>query len=143
MAAGLQERIKIMGIFEKKQPAEPSAFSLELPAVGKGIAYLGKNLKIDGKISGQDHIQVHGDYKGEMELEVGVIIESTGHVRGNLKAKHITIGGDFDGNLNATDRIEVQHTATVKGNLKTPVIAVQQGSVFEGHVQMKDGNPND
>lgn len=127
-----------MGIFEKKQPPEPSAFDLDLPSISKGTTYLGKNLKIEGTISGQDHIQLHGDYSGELELEAGVFIEPTARVRGQLKAKHITIGGDFDGDLTAAERIEVLDTATVKGNLQTPVISVRQGSVFEGNVQMSD-----
>ena len=133
-----------MGIFEKKQePAEPSAFALDLPEVNKDATYLGKNLKIEGKISGKDHIHVHCDYKGEMQMEAGVFLEATARVRGDLSAKQITIGGDFDGNLTATDRIEVLDTATVKGNLNTPVISVRQGSVFEGNVQMQKQKSTD
>ena len=132
-----------MSIFEKKHPTEPSSFALDLPDVGKDTTYLGKNLKIEGSITGQDHIQLHGEYSGEMDMESGVFIEPTAIVRAHLKAKHITIGGDFDGDLTAEDRIEVLETATVRGNLTTPVISVRQGSVFEGNVQMKNMKPKE
>lgn len=131
-----------MALFEKKKPPEPASFALELPAVDNGTTHLGRNLSIKGKISGQDRIQMHGNFEGEVDLESELSIEPTAHVRGQLKAKTYRIGGDFDGDLTAVETVEVHNTAIVRGNLITPVISVREGAVFEGNVKMNGFKPD-
>jgi cytoskeletal protein CcmA (bactofilin family) len=46
------------------------------------------------------------------------------------------IHGVVNGNLNARSKVEVRRTARVHGDMMTPMLLVEEGSVFNGVIKM-------
>lgn len=103
---------------------------------GKGTTYLGKKLEITGSITGRDSVQLFGTHAGDVRLEGDLDIRESAVIRGNLKAGTILVGGTAEGDLQAVSKLLIHRNGVVKGNITTPVIALQEGAVFNGEIKM-------
>lgn len=137
-----------MGWFKKSSPREESTTTAtatttpppttphETP-VSKGATYLGKNLNINGSITGRDDIQIFGRHTGGMQLEGDLDIKESATIQGNLKARTIQVGGNAEGDLIASSKLHIKRTGKVTGNITSPVLALKEGAVFNGEVNMR------
>jgi len=148
-----------MALFGKKEPAQkapgvqPPPIKVDMPkeqkkAVPKDTpavrtsdatqdtAYLGKNLKINGTISGEGNLIILGNFEGEFDLKGQLKIAQGAVIKGNIKASGVSVNGNVDGTIVASERILLDTTASIKGRLVTPKISIQDGAVFDGELQM-------
>ncbi len=125
-----------MGLFRKKKVEESTTFELDIRDVGEGTTFLGKNLTVKGTVSGDDNVQILGDYSGELNLNANLDIHQSANVVGNLQADSITLHGTIEGNVMARKKLHIYDTAKIKGDITTPVIAIQEGAQFDGKVNM-------
>jgi len=98
--------------------------------------YLGKNLKINGNISGDGSLIILGQFEGEFDIKGQLKIAQGAVVKGNIKATGVSINGIVNGSVEASERILLDTTASMKGRLVTPKISIQDGAVFDGELQM-------
>ena len=106
------------------------------PSIKKSATYLGKNLNINGSITGRDNVQIFGPHTGDIHLEGDLDIRESAVIQGNLRARTIQVGGTAEGDLVAVAKLQIQRTGKVKGNISTPVVALQEGAVFNGEIKM-------
>ncbi len=136
-----------MGWFKKSSPREESATPTPTPTptststrnqtpVNKGVTYLGKNLNINGSITGRDDVQIFGRHTGGIQLEGDIDIKESATTQGDLKARTIQVGGAAEGDLIASSKLHIQRTGRVKGNITAPVLVLKEGAVFNGEVNM-------
>ena len=102
----------------------------------KQTTYLGKNLKINGNISGEGSLIILGTFEGEFDLKGQLKVAQGAVIKGDLKATGISINGNVNGTIVARERILLDTTAAIKGRLVTPKISIQDGAVFDGELQM-------
>ena len=102
----------------------------------KETTYLGKNLKINGNVSGEGSLIILGSFEGEFDLKGQVKVAQGAEIKGNIKATGVSINGKVDGTIVASERILLDTTASMKGRLVTPKISIQDGAVFDGELQM-------
>ena len=102
----------------------------------KETTYFGKNLKITGTVSGEGSSIIQGSFEGELNLNGQLRISQGARIKGNLKASDIYVNGNVEGTLAASKKVHVDNTARIKGRIITPKISVQEGSVFDGEIQM-------
>ena len=98
--------------------------------------YLGKNLKINGTISGEGSLIILGTFEGEFDLKGQLKVAQGAVIKANIKATGISINGNVNGTIVASERILLDTTASIKGRLVTPKISIQDGAVFDGELQM-------
>ncbi len=121
---------------EQKKDASKSPPSAAARDTSKDTTYLGKNLKINGNVSGEGNLIILGTFDGDFELKGQLKVAQGAVIKGNIKATGVSINGKVDGTIEARERILLDTTATMKGRLVTPKISIQDGAVFDGELQM-------
>lgn len=118
--------------------ATPPAPSRPAPSSGGGqSAYIGKSISIEGTITGSDDLVIEGRVKGSIKLSDNMLtIGSNGVVEADVEAKEIRVQGKLNGATKARDRIEIGKTGSVEGEVTTSRIAVEDGAVFRGSVNI-------
>jgi cytoskeletal protein CcmA (bactofilin family) len=92
-------------------------------------------LTIEGKIEGVGHVRIAGEFKGDVNVQGNLTIESGARVTGGVKADTIIIGGQLDGNIDAASRVELLQTGVLNGELKAGSLTVAAGSRMRGKVE--------
>ena len=104
---------------------------------GGQSAYIGKSISIEGTITGSDDLVIEGRVKGSIKLSDNMLtIGTNGVVEADVEAKQIRVQGKLNGATKARDRIEIGKTGSVEGEVTTSRIAVEDGAVFRGSVNI-------
>ncbi len=122
-----------MGLFGKKKVNGGAAD-------GQGsrqTALIGPKLAVKGKVSGSGNLILMGKLEGEFDMGGELVIAPPAVVNGEVKALTLSISGTVSGNLTARDKIRLEKSARVQGKLIAPRLAVEDGSVFNGEIEMK------
>src|SRR5256885_4073378 len=56
-------------------------------------------LTIDGKIEGAGHVRIAGRFKGDVNVDGDLTIDSGAKITGSVRADTVTIGGGVGGNI--------------------------------------------
>ena len=106
-------------------------------AEGAQRGYIGKTLLIEGSITGSTDLVVDGRVKGSISLDSNSLtVGPDGQVDAEVEARDIKIQGKVSGNVSARDRVEIAKTGSVEGEVTTARIAVEDGAVFRGSVNI-------
>lgn len=97
---------------------------------------IGKNIVIDGEISGDEPVVVEGTVKGRIVLNSTVSVAPGGVVEADVESQNIEISGHVTGNLAATERVEITTSGRMVGDIKSPRILIADGAGFKGHIDM-------
>ena len=132
-----------MLFFTKKKNEEKYLFDIKKVTLPDGTAYIGKNLIIDGIVSGSDNIIAMGSINGEVELSGDIKIGDTSKISGNIHAGKIFVSGFIEGTLFASERISLEKTAKMKGVIIAKRLSVEEGAVFDGEARMSGDSESD
>lgn len=102
---------------------------------------LGPKTRFIGTIHSSDNCIVYGQVEGDCHSDGVLILGEQGHWRGDISATKVIVSGVVDGNLEATEQLELSATAHITGHISTPALAMADGAVHMGGVQM--GRPAD
>lgn len=97
---------------------------------------IGKNIIIDGEISGDQPVSVSGKVKGAVNLNSAFHVAEGGYVEAEIDTKTMHVDGNFTGNVNAHEKIEIRQTGKMIGDIKAPRIHIADGAAFKGHIDM-------
>ncbi len=143
-----------MTLFGKKEKEEEEASAADTPTTPKSTfqiehpksapedrtedstTFFGKNLKINGNVSGEGNMIILGSFEGEFNLKGQLKVAQGARVKGNFNATSIAINGNVEGDLTATEKIHMDNTARINGRIVTPKISILDGAVFDGEMQM-------
>ncbi|MGH7651091.1 MAG: bactofilin family protein [Gemmatimonadaceae bacterium] len=92
------------------------------------------DLTIEGKIEGAGHVRMAGRFKGDVNVDGDLTIESGAKITGSVRASTVTVGGELDGNIDAASRVELTSTGVLNGDLKAASLTVAAGSRMRGNV---------
>ena len=95
---------------------------------------LAAGLMIDGKIEGVGHVRVAGRFKGDVNVDGDLTIESGAKITGSVRADTVTIGGELEGNIDSASRVELLASGVLTGDLKAGSLTVASGSRMRGNV---------
>jgi len=91
-------------------------------------------LTIDGKIEGAGHVRIAGRFKGDVNVDGDLTIESGAKITGSVRADTVTIGGELEGNIDSASRVELLASGVLTGDLKAGSLTVASGSRMRGNV---------
>ena len=91
-------------------------------------------LTIDGKIEGTGHVRMAGRFKGDVNVDGDLTIESGAKITGSVRASTVTVGGELEGNIEGASRVELLATGVLNGDLKAGSLTVASGSRMRGNV---------
>ncbi len=100
---------------------------------------LGNDTTFTGTLEVRGALRVDGVVKGKIISSDEVTIGSTGMVEAEIEANSVVVAGKLLGNINAAERIELQANCDVEGDLRSKSLVIEQGAVFCGGCNMKEG----
>ena len=100
---------------------------------------LGNETTFTGTLEVRGGLRVDGVVKGKIISSDEVTIGSTGMVEAEIEANSVVVAGKLTGNIVASDRIELQANCDVEGDLRSKSLVIEQGAVFCGGCNMKEG----
>jgi cytoskeletal protein CcmA (bactofilin family) len=122
---------------QKSQSAAPSR---ETQAGSGKAVNIGPSVHIKGTLSGQEDLTVDGKVEGKITLKDHVLtIGANGQIEASLQAKAVIVHGKVIGDITADNRVEIAPSGTVHGDVRAPRVAIADGAMFRGSVDMDSG----
>jgi cytoskeletal protein CcmA (bactofilin family) len=134
----LQERnqsadaiVKLPKYFKKwqREPRRRSTDKLKTFSTQIGIG-----IRFQGSLHGAGSYLIQGEVIGDGDIEGTVVLAAGANWKGDLTADYVRIAGRVEGDVVARSKIELISTAVVTGNLSAPLIAIEEGSTYQGTI---------
>ena len=109
------------------RPAPASSHERELKE-----SLIASDLTIEGKIEGTGHIRIAGKFKGDVNVQGDLTIETGAKLNGGVRANKVTIAGELEGNIESASRVELLSSGVIIGDLKAGSLTVAAGSRMRG-----------
>jgi cytoskeletal protein CcmA (bactofilin family) len=93
------------------------------------------DITIEGKIEGSGSVRVAGKFKGDVNVQGDLTIESGAKLTGSVRADKVTIAGELEGNIDESSRVDLQPTGVVTGDLKAGSLTVAAGARMRGRAE--------
>ena len=99
------------------------------------VAWIGKAVRVEGKVISEEDLTIDGDVEGSIELGGhSLTIGQEARIRADLVAKTVTISGKVNGNVRAVDKVDLRATGSVDGNITAPRFVMAEGATVMGKV---------
>lgn len=106
------------------------------PGERRMVAWIGKAVRVEGKVISAEDLTINGDVEGSIELGGhSLTIGSEANIKANLLAKTITISGKVKGDVKALEKIDLEATGSVTGDISAPRFTMADGATVAGKVQ--------
>jgi cytoskeletal protein CcmA (bactofilin family) len=100
------------------------------------IAWIGKAVRVEGKVISEEDLTIDGDVEGSIELGGhSLTIGQDAKIKADLLAKTVTISGKVTGNVKAVEKVDLRATGVVVGDITAPRFVMADGSTVMGKVQ--------
>ena len=128
-----------MGIFDKIQSGTAAAVSV----VDKTTA-IGENCTIDGDITFDKTIEIHGKITGTVKIAENcttamLIIKKNGIVEGDVYGDEVVIEGEVIGNVTGKKKITIKSSSFVSGNVYYDILDMNGGATVNGNLIRNKG----
>jgi cytoskeletal protein CcmA (bactofilin family) len=117
-----------------RRPIEPQEVRSQSRVETKE-SLIAADLTIEGKIEGSGNVRIAGRFKGDVQVQGNLTIESGAHLSGQVKAKQVVVGGELQGNIDGAARVELLETGVLVGDVKAGSLTVAAGSKMRGQVE--------
>ncbi len=116
---------------------DPSVPLNERQPAGWNWRWIGRSVRVEGKVISTEDLTIDGDVEGSIELgDHSLTIGSSATIKADLVAKNVTISGAVTGNVRARERLDVRATGSVVGDIAAPRLVMADGAVIAGHVDV-------
>ncbi len=95
---------------------------------------IGTGTHFQGELHGAGGYLIHGEVIGDGSFEGAVELAAGACWKGDLTADYVRIAGKVEGNVVARVKIELAPTAVVTGDLSAMLIAMAEGSEYQGTI---------
>jgi len=102
----------------------------------KGITFLGKDTRFEGKLRFQGTMRIDGHFKGEVSAQGNLIVGESALVEGELRVTYASVSGEVHGDILAEQRVDLRAPSKVFGNIQSPAVVMEEGVIFEGTTKM-------
>jgi len=96
---------------------------------------IASDLTIEGKILGSGHVRIAGKFKGDVQVDGNVTLDTGAHLEGLVKASVVVVGGELLGNIENAKRVELLEGGVISGDVKAGSLTVAAGSRMRGQVE--------
>jgi len=116
-------------------PVQPAFRPTPTPAKPKAESLIAPDITIEGKIEGEGHVRIAGNFKGDVNVRGDLTIEPGAKVTGGVRAEKVTIAGELIGNIESAVHVELQQSGALTGDLKAGSLSVAAGSRMRGQAE--------
>lgn len=101
------------------------------------VTVIGSGTHVRGDISGSDPVEIRGSLEGDCQVRAHCVVHEGARVLGNIDASGLVVAGEVEAGTLIADKIEIRGSARVRATLKARVVAIGDGALYEGEVQME------
>ena len=123
----------------ERAPPAPTAAPRDLQRDLPRESVIAAGLAIEGKIQGTGHVRIAGTFKGDVQVEGNLSIDTGAKHQGEVRAATVTVSGELTGNISAK-HVDVTPSGVIVGDVKADTITVASGSRMRGHVEFGWGD---
>jgi len=96
---------------------------------------IASDVTIEGKIEGGGSVRIAGKFKGDVNVQGDLTIESGAKLTGAVRAERVTIAGELEGNVEQASLVELQQSGVVIGDVKAGSLTVAAGARLRGQAE--------
>tara|TARA_B100001057_G_scaffold425811_1_gene449503 strand:- start:2957 stop:3412 length:456 start_codon:yes stop_codon:yes gene_type:complete len=105
---------------------------------------IGENCVIDGDITFEKTIEVHGKIVGTVKIaenctSASLVIKKSGLVEGDVYGSDVVIEGEVVGNVSGKKKITIENSAFVSGNVYYDILDMHGGATVNGNLIRNKG----
>ena len=93
---------------------------------------IASELTIEGKIEGAGHVRIAGKFKGDVNVQGNLTIETGAKLTGSVRAQKVVIAGEVEGNIESAQQVELLASGALTGDLKAGSLTVAPGARMRG-----------
>ena len=128
-----------MGIFDKIQDTTAAVTSSD-----KNTTSIGENCTIDGDITFDKTIEIHGKITGTVKIAENcttamLVIKKNGIVEGDVYGDEVVIEGEVIGNVTGKKKITIKSSSFVSGNVYYDILDMNGGATVNGNLIRNKG----
>lgn len=97
---------------------------------------IAEGITIEGEITSDEEVVVHGTLRGKLVAKEMVSIEATAVVEADIDAGSLAVGGQVTGNISAADRVDLVAGGRLIGDVRAARLTIADGASFKGNVDM-------
>jgi cytoskeletal protein CcmA (bactofilin family) len=123
---------------DDKKGRDFTAFQYEevVPEKSSG-SFIGKTMKIKGKLVANEDLTVEGEVKGTIKVSKTLTIGRSGNVNADIEADVVEIIGIAKGNIVASEKVAIMSDGRYNGNLWSDKLVVKEGAILIGEVNQE------
>jgi len=113
-------------------PYAPLSRAPETSGVRKE-SLIASDITIEGKIEGSGSVRIAGVFKGDVNVQGDLMIESGAKVTGSVRADKVIVAGELEGNIDGASRVDLQQGGAIVGDVKAGSLTVAAGARMRGN----------
>ena len=98
---------------------------------------IGEGLTIEGDITGEEEIVIHGNLRGRLPTTDAVTVSGTAVVGADITGHSLSVAGQVTGDVTASERVDIQAGGKLVGDIKAARFTIADGASFKGNVDME------
>jgi|JI10StandDraft_1071094.scaffolds.fasta_scaffold954346_2 cytoskeletal protein CcmA (bactofilin family) len=102
----------------------------------RSSARVARGVTVRGELDAPGDLAIEGRVEGALRVGHDLLIEADGSVDADVDADRVIIAGRAAGRVVARTSLELRTTARVEATLVSPSIAVADGAVLRGRLEM-------
>ncbi|MBN6152503.1 polymer-forming cytoskeletal protein [Xanthomonas sp. AmX2] len=110
--------------------AAPTPVRAAAPAAKESL--IAADITIEGKIEGTGHIRIAGKFKGDVNVQGDLTIETGAKLSGGVRANKVIIAGELEGNIESASQVELLASGALIGDVKAGSLTVAAGARMRG-----------
>ena len=114
-------------------PAAPVARVDTAPSRKESV--IASDITIEGKIEGGGSVRIAGKFKGDVNVQGDLMIDTGAKLTGSVRADRVTISGELEGNVEQASLVDLQRTGVIVGDVKAGSLTVAAGARLRGQAE--------
>jgi cytoskeletal protein CcmA (bactofilin family) len=131
---------------EKPRGQEPDAASATgrrfTDAREPAATVIGRGTRIVGHLTADGDVDVGGSIEGDCAVGGLLRVREGAQILGDTTAANVVVEGELMANSLVADRVEVGASARVTADVRARRVAIADGGVLQGNVEMTAGEPS-
>ena len=99
-------------------------------------AFVGKGVSFKGVITYNGTVRIDGNLDGEIHTEGVLLVGEEAVLTAKITAGTVVCKGKITGDISAREKVKLRAPAVVNAGVKAPLLSMEEGVVFNGHLEM-------
>jgi len=104
------------------------------------MASIARGMEFKGCLRYSGTVRIDGKMEGEIITDGTVVVGRGATIFAQVQARKVLCLGQITGDILATEKVRLMAPAVLTGAVNTPVLAMEEGVLFSGTLEMRQGN---